>query len=299
MGKTKSKVKTVIALILLGVLVLNFVFIFYYLDKNKKLVLEIDDINVLLANIGDHTHEKLKLESEIAWLVNLDVEIINKKEEFFKNVYLYENLVLEKEGSKKIAYITIDDGPYNITSKFLDILDKYDVLATFFVLGKPNSIYDATYERIATSGHTIGNHTYTHDIFKGLYTNTDSFISDVLRLEKFLYDKVGVKTNIVRFPGGSLTASSNLRNKIIPKLRDLNYGYIDWNVSTGDAGSNPNVDKVYKNVINNLGNKDIVVILMHDFSSYTLKALPSIIEELERRDYILLPLFYESSTVKK
>ena len=69
-------------------------------------------------------------------------------------------------------------------------------LSTFFLLGKPNEMYDEIYQRIFDSGHTIANHTYSHAIWGGLYASASSFINDVLKQEKFLEEKLGVKTNI-------------------------------------------------------------------------------------------------------
>ena len=159
-------------------------------------------------------------------------------------------------------------------------------------------MYDEIYQRIFDSGHTIANHTYSHAIWGGLYASASSFINDVLKQEKFLEEKLGVKTNILRFPGGSTTASSSLRNSIITRLRSLNYGYVDWNVSAGDSEKKPNKEIVYNNVINGAKNKKVIVILMHDFSYHSLSALPSIIEQLQKMDFIFLPLFYESSKIK-
>lgn len=179
------------------------------------------------------------------------------------------------------------------------MLDRYDVLATFFLLGKTKDEYDPIYKRIANSGHTVANHTYSHAIRNGLYTSVDSFVNDVLKQEKFLYEKIGFKTDILRFPGGSSSAKASFRYKILERLRTHKYGYIDWNVSSGDAGGKPTRELVYNNVIIGAKNKNIIVILMHDFSKATLSALPSIIEELKKNDYIFLPLFYSSSMIIK
>ena len=58
---------------------------------------------------------------------------------------------------------------------------------------KPNEMYDEIYQRIFDSGHTIANHTYSHAIWGGLYASASSFINDVLKQEKFLEEKLGVK----------------------------------------------------------------------------------------------------------
>lgn len=66
--------------------------------------------------------------------------------------------------SEKIAYLTFDDGPNNtITPKVLDILDKLQVKANFFVIGKQVTKYPKVVSTIYKSGHFIGNHGYSHN----------------------------------------------------------------------------------------------------------------------------------------
>lgn len=310
MAKTKSNLKGFNKIIVYGlsvflliVLLINLGIIVKLIELRKQKYSEIYTTeNILSEQQKEHFDklEEIKLLSEkIEDIKNVEDLTENIRKEFFENAKKYETMVSQGKGSKKIAYLTLDDGPYNYTPAFLDVLDKYDVLATFFLLGKPSSQYDATYKRIIDSGHTIANHTYSHAIYSGLYVSVDSFVNDVLKQEKFLLQKTGVKTNILRFPGGSSSALPPYRHDILQRLRKYNYGYIDWNVSSGDAGGKPTKESVYSNVINGAKNKNVIVILMHDFSKATLSALPSIIEDLRKNDYIFLPLFYNSSMIIK
>ena len=121
------------------------------------------------------------------------------------------------------------------------------------------------------------------------------------RLEQFLSEKYdGYKTNIVRFPGGSGTAG-NLKEGIKKELYSMNYGWVDWDLGTGDGNGTDknNPDIAYNNIFNNLKDKKVVVILMHDYSRVTVKALPKIIEEFRKRNFVFLPLFYDSVKVNK
>ncbi|MFA5602851.1 MAG: polysaccharide deacetylase family protein [Bacilli bacterium] len=309
MGKTKPNIKRIVklvftpSLLILIFIILNFSLSIVLININKQKDHEIITTKSSLSTIKEVCNKEIKevsvIEDKIKELEDIDNKLLKIKKEFFENASKYESLVLKGKGTKKIAYLTVDDGPYKITPLFLDVFDDYDILATFFLLGKTNKDYDAIYKRIADSGHTVANHTYSHGINKGLYSSVDSFANDVLKQEKFLEEKVGIKTNILRFPGGSTSAKPNYREKIVSRLRTLNYGYVDWNVSTGDAQGGMTVQKIYNNVISRLRNKKVIVVLMHDFSKVTLNALPSIIDELKKRDYIFLPLFYESSMIKK
>jgi peptidoglycan/xylan/chitin deacetylase (PgdA/CDA1 family) len=308
MGKTKSNFRRFIKIIfnpLMGIkitLIISIIILIILSTFNQRLQKENAHLKYQLNNLktiyNQKTEEIKDVETAITTMKNIDNHIIEIKKTFFANAKKYEDIVLAGRGTKKIVYLTIDDGPYNLTNYFLDTLDKRDVLATFFLLGKPDDRYDVIYKRIASSGHTVANHTYSHNVPR-LYSNKTAFIDDVLKQEKFLEDKLGVKTNIVRFPGGAHSAAKKVRTGIATELRQRRYGYIDWNVSAGDCSRKSNVTTIYNNVINGVLNNKVSVVLMHDFSLNTSLALPLIIETLEKQDCIFLPLFYESAVVRK
>ena len=134
-----------------------------------------------------------------------------------------------------------------------------------------------------------------------IYKSVDAFINDIKLNEEFIKNKFdGYITNIMRFPGGSPTAGK-LKQGILDKLKTMNYGYVDWDLETGDGNgrdkNNPVVS--YNNVFDNLKNKKIVVLLMHDYSNVTIESLPKIINEFKKRNFIFLPLFYDSVKVIK
>lgn len=294
------KLSFIIIIITLIAIIITLTYFLYSNHKIKKEVLVAQQLLTKTKNTYDKEAKEIKaLQEDITLFENIEDKIKEKRIEFFTNAKKYEEKVIAGEGTKKIVYLTIDDGPYSITPSFLDILDQYDVFAAFFLLGKPDEKYDVIYKRIADSGHTIANHTYSHAIWKGLYNSADSFINDVLKQENFLINKLGVKTNIVRFPGGSATAKANLRVQIIERLKTIGYGYIDWNVSSGDGGGNPTEEVLYNNVVNGVRKRTISVVLIHDYNRNTLAQLPNMINVLKNEDCIFLPLFYESSMVKK
>ena len=143
----------------------------------------------------------------------------------------------------------------------------------------------------------MANHTYSHLIFKGLYSSTDSFIKQVKKQEDLIKEKTGITTNIVRFPGG-ISSSGKLKNSITDELKKLGYGWIDWTASNGDGGWVGDKKTALANLKSTI-NEDIEVILFHDYSNATLSALPDAIEWLRSNNYVLLPLFYESKMVNK
>lgn len=309
MGKAKSSFRRFIKIVFncfsiaILLLILNVFFFFCLENLNYQNKLELKIIRHLILNKEKVLKKKVieleELEERITNLHNINQKVIQIKEQFFNNALEYESLVLKGQGAKRIAYLTVDDGPYSYTSSFLDVFKENDVLATFFLIGQSKESYYDIYQRIYNEGHTIANHTYSHAIFTGLYKDVDSFVTDVIKQESFLLSMLGVKTNVLRFPGGSTTAKLDYRKKILSRLRDLNYGYVDWNVSASDAGGNLTAEEIYNSVINGIKFKRVAIILMHDFNPRTLKALPNIIKKLKEEDFIFLPLFYESSMIIK
>jgi len=252
------------------------------------------------------SNESIKLiEEELYIIKNLDEETEKVKNEYYKTLKIFEDKVSNKELDYKIAYLTFDDGPYYLTHKYLEVLEKHDVRATFFTIGLDKTkCYDnrskscsEVYAKEAHYGHTMANHTYSHLIFNGLYSSTDSFIKQVKKQENLIKEKTGIKTNIVRFPGG-IASSGRLRNSITKELQELGYGWVDWTASNGDGGWVGDKATALKNLKSTI-DEDIEVILFHDYSSATLAALPEVIEYLRKENYVLLPLFYESKMVNK
>ena len=188
----------------------------------------------------------------------------------------------------------------------MDILDKYNVKATFFTTSiNKDKCYDnknedcyKLYKEYVKRGHTIANHTYTHGIWKGLYKSTESFMEAVQMQEDHIKTQTGgYITNIVRFPGGSSTAGK-LKQPIIEALRKKGYGWVDWTAQDGDGGSLSSTDQAWNNLTASV-NDNIEVILFHDYDPFTTAILPKAIEYLQDKGYILLPLFYDSNMINK
>lgn len=202
-------------------------------------------------------------------------------------------VAIGKGKKDKIAYITIDDGPTrNITSRNLDTLKKYGVKATFFVLPKNN--LDDIYKRILAEGHVIGNHSYSHD-YNYIFASTYNFINDLVKARNFIYDKLNYTTKVYRFPGGTMghKKSEVMEREVI--LSELGYKYFNWDISTADT--DPNLKKygteeqivnlLANNIINGAKGRKKLIILMHDSAGkmYSAKALPKIIEGLDKKGY--------------
>lgn len=177
--------------------------------------------------------------------------------------------------------------------KVLDILKEYDIKATFFVIGKSGDYEKNLYQRIVDEGHTLGNHTYSHN-YKEIYSSEENFLRDFKKLEDYIHQLTGVKMEIMRFPGGSNNTMSHkysddkFMRRITTKILYDGYQYFDWNVDSKDAKAvKQDRDIIINTVLEGARNNNPAIVLFHDSSpkTSTVEALPFIIEELIKEGY--------------
>lgn len=207
-----------------------------------------------------------------------------------------EPVAEESSGQEEIhkVYLTFDDGPSIYTNDILDILDSYNVKATFFVVGKEETNAEEALQRIVDEGHTLGMHSYSHK-YKELYESMDSFAQDFVRIRDYIYQATGVESVCYRFPGGSSNTVSEIdMHDFIDYLDSQGVEYYDWNVSSGDGGSMKlSTDTLLENCTKDIDTRDTSIILLHDSAEKptTVEALPDIIENiLARPDTVILPI---------
>ena len=205
------------------------------------------------------------------------------------------------EGMKKI-YLTFDDGPSAYTSEILDILNEYDIKATFFVVGKDDETSVEAYKRIVEEGHTLGMHSFSHR-YSSVYASQEAFAEDLTKLQEYLYDVTGVWSRYYRFPGGSSNTASKVdMQELIAYLDEQDICYYDWNIVSGDAvGYTLSADTIYSNCVSKIDKYDNAVILMHDSlgKHTTVEALPGIIENIQARgDSVFLAITDDTEPVQ-
>ena len=196
---------------------------------------------------------------------------------------------------KSIAYLTFDDGPSSITHSVLDILKKYNVKATFFVINSGN-YNKATLQREVNEGHTIGLHAYDHN-YAIAYKDDNSYLDGIDKLRAKVKADTGFDSHYIRFPGGSSNTiskrySKGIMSRITKTAKQRGYKYYDWNVDDDDAGRARTADDCYNNVIKELRPNRSNIVLMHDFGTNKkiLEALPRIIEYCQKNGYTMLPI---------
>ncbi len=189
---------------------------------------------------------------------------------------------------KKTAYLSFDDGPSSTTSDILDILEEYDVKATFFILGcTMTEEGKECMKAMVKQGHAIGIHTYSHNR-KKIYSSVEAFLDDFYQDYQLIYEITGVKVNIFRFPwGSSNTYNKGVMKELIAEMERRGFTYYDWNVSAEDSIGTPTKYKIKRNIMKDLVRFNDPIILMHDASvnKVTAKTLPDVIELIIENGY--------------
>lgn len=200
------------------------------------------------------------------------------------------------------VYLTFDDGPSKYTGDILDILDRYNVKATFFVVGKESDSAKEAMQEIVARGHTLGMHSYSHK-YAEIYSSVESFAEDYRMIRDYLYEVTGVESTVYRFPGGSSNTVSEIdMDEFADYLDTQGVRFFDWNIASGDGGAELlSVEKLSKNCTKDVERFETSVILMHDAASKstTVEALPIIIENiLALEDTVILPITEDTELVQ-
>lgn len=197
-----------------------------------------------------------------------------------------EDKTEDESKPKKEVFLTFDDGPTTkVTPRILEILDEYDVKATFFVIGQNAEKNPELIKEEKAKGHAIANHTYSHD-YNYIYNNPDNFLKDLEKGNETLATILGGHSSkLIRFPGGSFGSKRAPYREVV---KAAGYTYVDWNALNGDAEAlNVPVATLIQNIKETTGSKNHVVVLMHDAATKgtTADALPQIIEYYKSQGY--------------
>ena len=202
----------------------------------------------------------------------------------------------------KVIYLTFDDGPCAYTKTLLDVLDKYNIKATFFVTGANPSYYHLIGEA-HRRGHTIAIHTYSH-VYKEIYQSFDAYWEDFTKIKKIVVQQTGVEPWLVRFPGGTSNTVSRkyckgVMTEIALEMTSRGYTYCDWNVSSGDAGGATTEQAIYNNVINGCAKKKNSIVLQHDINKKSVNAVDDIIQWGINNGYVFKAMTPDSPIVQQ
>lgn len=200
---------------------------------------------------------------------------------------------LAAEGDAHKVYLTFDNGPSENTALILDTLAQYGIKATFFVSGDESEEAAALYQRIVEEGHTLGMHSYSNK-YSVIYQSEEAFEEDYHKIQDYLEQVTGIKSQIYRFPGGSDNAISNVpMEALIHFLNKEGTTYYDWNVSAGDTASMEyTAQEIVENVTQGVVKYKTSVVLLHDGTDAetTVEAIGSLIEALQGMGAEILPI---------
>jgi len=161
---------------------------------------------------------------------------------------LLGKLTWRRDPSSKVIYITFDDGPVpEVTPLVLDLLDKYNIKATFFCVGDNVRKHPEVYAEVVGRGHKTGNHTFNH--IKGFSFSEDEYVANVEKAAEY------IDSELFRPPYGRIKRSQ------IKRLQSR-YEIIMWDLITYDYDRKLSKESILRNVKHYSRNGSIVV--FHD-----------------------------------
>lgn len=181
---------------------------------------------------------------------------------------------------KKVA-LTFDDGPHpGYTQAIIEILKKFDIKATFFLVGKQVEKYPWLVKYIIENSRSkIANHTYSHKNLTLL--NTKQILEELLKTQDILCKEVGSSDRLIPYfrpPGG------HFNSRVVSTAEKIGLKMVLWSVFTNDHNPAVTKEKLLKTV-QDLVNSEKEIILLHSGSRVTLEVLPEIIKFLKENGY--------------
>lgn len=181
----------------------------------------------------------------------------------------------------KVIYLTFDDGPSEYTPLLLEMLERHNAKATFFVITGNNKYLDTLLPVIYAAGHSVAVHAQNHE-YDVLYSGSEYYLNDLNAARQRVYELTGEYVNLCRFPGGSATAYYKLNNReegawgtVTAQLERMGIQYVDWNINPENS-INSGVSVV--NSVKLFSAKyDTPLPLQHDTRLYSVKAVEDIL----------------------
>ena len=165
------------------------------------------------------------------------------------------------------------------TQQLIDILDKYGVKATFFVVGEWVDKYPESVKALFDAGHEVMSHSNTHAHFNSL--SADEIVADLTACGDKIEGVTGVRPTLFRCPYGEYD------DHVINAVRSMDIEPIQWDVDSLDWKDLSAAD-ITKRVTGKVQPGSIV--LFHNAALHTPEALPGIIEALLQQGYTFVPI---------
>ena len=286
--KKSNKSKIFIILLIICVILILFSIVGIKkinMDNNKDIqVAKILDVNINIdtaIKIRQEKQEKEKLKNKDP-LSQEQIEKISK-------------IYTANDGKR--VFLTFDDGPSKtVTPLILDLLKKENIKATFFVLGYNVERNPEILKRVYAEGHYIANHGYSHK-YNEIYNSVDTVIYEYNKTEQCIknaLDNQNYNSRVFRFPGGSVGGKYNqIKQEAKEVLKQNNVAFLDWNALSNDSAGAHTKEDIMDNITKTVGEKNNVVILMHDASDkiLTYETLQDVINFLKNKGYMFKNLY--------
>lgn len=255
-------------------------------NKIKKQAAEYEkqQEEIIQAKIEKEKQEEAARQAEINKHISQTTRALTDEE---KDRILH---IYRSTGEKRV-FLTFDDGPsQSVTPLILDVLKNENVKATFFSLGTRVVNNPDITKREFEEGHYVANHGYSHK-YSEIYSSPEATLDEYNFTEQAIRDALGIQnytSRLFRFPGGSNGGYyDEAKQNSKAFLRENGIVHLDWNSLTEDAAGANTKEALMQNAIDTIGEKDSVVILMHDSGDkiLTYEMLPDLIAYLREKGY--------------
>lgn len=198
---------------------------------------------------------------------------------------------------RNVIYLTIDDGPSSQgTPAMLDILEKHQVPATFFVHGNLAARRGSLLERMYRDGHLVANHAYSHILD---FPSSSSFLESLLTTDRLITPYIAPENvKLFRSPGGvwnAWRAQNGNSNRVLKEY----VGPFFWNVGGGSPGRQDDADwkcwrrgngvtvsmcadSYYRQILSNYRKGQASLVLLHDIRSLSARLVDQLVFKLRR-----------------
>lgn len=269
-----------------------------YINQSNDLV-DLLFIDYDYEKINERIELMLYIYQEIDNIVNktsrkIDIDmvngtIINNKQVYEKSIDydIYNENIINKD--TPLIALTFDDGPNHNTSRVLDILEKYNAKATFFILGTNIKGNEKIIKRMNDLGMEIGNHMYSHKLLTKL--EDDKIKNEIEEVDNLIFNIINKYPTLIRTSYG--TVNDRIRKIVNKPIVIWNIDTLDWKYHNSKYISNKVIKKA----------KDGSFILMHDIYRATANSLEIIIPKLMEKGYKFVTvselLYYKNIDIKK
>ncbi|WP_025785893.1 polysaccharide deacetylase family protein [Sporosarcina sp. D27] len=188
----------------------------------------------------------------------------------------------EIDQQEKSIYLTFDDGPSAVSDQLLDILDDYQMKATFFMIGPNIKEHSKSVVRMKKEGFGLGLHGITHEAGK-IYSSPSAPVDEMSEDRDILENVTGVRSNLIRLPYGSIPYLTEDMRYLLDKS---DFKVWDWNVDSRDWELK---DRRYvqhtKQEIDRYMQAGVTpVVLLHD-KPHTIEYLPELLSYIKKQGY--------------